>query len=127
MYRLSTIYSRYKSKGGACDRDRHDFLSCKSRYFSITNLIDRPPPFPGFQFHSISIFSPFSKNERRRGDGKRKEIPVLRKGENDIRRFPLFITNNYHHPSFSRIEVELDNALYIRFRQFPLTVKISNF
>lgn len=62
VYRLSTIYSRYESKGGGGRSDRRDFFSCKSRinvspHISLTNSRFQ------FYFHS----TPFLEKEKRVG------------------------------------------------------------
>lgn len=62
VYRLSTIYSRYESKGGGGRSDRRDFFSCKSRinvspHISLTNSHFQ------FYFHS----TPFLEKEKRVG------------------------------------------------------------
>lgn len=61
VYRLSTIYSRYESKGGGGRSDRRDFFSCKSRinvspHISLTNSRFQ------FYFHSTRLFG-----ERKKG------------------------------------------------------------
>lgn len=65
VYRLSTIYSRYESKGGGGRSDRRDFFSCKSRinvspHISLTNSRFQ------FYFHS----TPFLEKEKRVGFAK---------------------------------------------------------